>query len=63
MRRAAFESLRRAASVDPVSALGAPSCAATARVESDASILSFRKRDVPGSGVQHRKPANGNLKE
>jgi hypothetical protein len=27
------------------------------------TILSFRKRDVLGSGVQHRKPASGNPKE
>ena len=27
------------------------------------TILSFRKRDVLGSGVPHRKPASGSLKE
>jgi hypothetical protein len=26
-------------------------------------ILSFRKRDALGSGMPHRKPAGGNLKE
>ena len=25
--------------------------------------VSFRKHDVLGSGLQHRKPASGNLKE
>jgi hypothetical protein len=27
------------------------------------TVLSFRKRDVFGGGMQHRKPATGNLKE
>ena len=27
------------------------------------TILSFRKRDVLGSGLPHRKPASGNLKK
>jgi hypothetical protein len=27
------------------------------------TILSFRKRDALGSGMQHRKPASGNLKK
>ena len=34
-----------------------------ARGRAPGTILSFRKRDVLGSGVQHRKPARGNLKE
>lgn len=33
------------------------------RGRATATILSFRKRDVLGSGVPHRKPASGNLKE
>jgi hypothetical protein len=35
----------------------------SARGRAPGTILSFRKRDVFGSGVQHRKPASGNLKE
>ena len=35
----------------------------SARGRAPGTILSFRKRDVLGSGVQHRKPASGNPKE
>ena len=35
----------------------------SARGRAPGTILSFRKRDVLGSAVQHRKPASGNLKE
>ena len=35
----------------------------SARGRAPGTILSFRKRDAPGSGMQHRKPASGNLKE
>jgi hypothetical protein len=35
----------------------------SARGRVPGTILSFRKRDVFGSGVQHRKLASGNLKE
>ena len=35
----------------------------SARARAPGTILSFRKRDVLGSSVPHRKPATGNLKE
>jgi hypothetical protein len=35
----------------------------SARGRAPGTILSFRKRDVLGSSVQHRKSANTNLKE
>ena len=35
----------------------------SARGRAPGTILSFRKRDVLGSSVQHRKPASGNLTE
>ena len=33
------------------------------RARAAGTILSFRKRDMLGSSVPHRKPASGNLKE
>src|SRR3984957_19829055 len=35
----------------------------SARGRAPGTILSFRKHDVFGSGLQHRKPARSNLKE
>ena len=35
----------------------------SARGRAPGTILSFRKRDMLGSSVPHRKPASGNLKE
>ena len=34
-----------------------------ARGRAPGTILSFRKQDVLGNGMQHREPASGNLKE
>jgi hypothetical protein len=35
----------------------------SARGRAPGTILSFRKREVLGSSMQHRKPGSGNLKE
>jgi len=60
---AAFCSVARGGARGRYALTGAGRRRISARGRAPGTILSFRKHDVLGSGMQHRKPASGNLKE